>query len=97
MSSQPTNPRTANSSKAVPKIKVRRKHRIDHAEIVRMAEAEAASRAAERRDTIATAAYFLAQKRGFEPGHELDDWLTAEADIAHALQLSILTTGADAP
>lgn len=29
-------------------------------------------------DSIATAAYFLAAKRNFAPGHELDDWLEAE-------------------
>jgi Protein of unknown function (DUF2934) len=27
------------------------------------------------------AAYFLAQARGFEPGHELDDWLAAEKRV----------------
>lgn len=97
MISQPTRPRAASSGKPAPKIKLRRKQRIDHAEIVRMAQAEAASRAAERRDMIATAAYFMAAKRGFEPGHELDDWLTAETEVAHAQQLSILTTGTDTP
>jgi hypothetical protein len=30
---------------------------------------------------IATAAYFRAQERGFEPGQEVDDWLAAEAEI----------------
>lgn len=30
---------------------------------------------------IATAAYFRAQMRGFEPGAELQDWLEAEAEI----------------
>jgi len=30
---------------------------------------------------IAEAAYFRAEHRGFEPGHELDDWLAAESDI----------------
>jgi hypothetical protein len=34
-----------------------------------------------RHETIATAAYFLAQARGFEPGRELDDWLAAEQQI----------------
>ena len=43
-----------------------------------------ASRAAARREMIETAAYFLAQKRGFEPGHELEDWFAAENEIAHA-------------
>ena len=30
---------------------------------------------------IGEAAYYIAQQRGFEPGHELDDWLAAEAQI----------------
>jgi hypothetical protein len=36
----------------------------------------------DRRDAmIADAAYFLAEQRDFCPGHELDDWLTAEREI----------------
>lgn len=34
--------------------------------------------AALRHEAIAQGAYFLAEARGFEPGHELDDWLAAE-------------------
>jgi hypothetical protein len=34
---------------------------------------------------IAEAAYFLAEERGFAPGHELDDWLEAERRIRAAL------------
>ena len=30
---------------------------------------------------IAEAAYYCAEQRGFEPGHELEDWLEAEARI----------------
>ncbi|HZP92221.1 MAG TPA: DUF2934 domain-containing protein [Burkholderiales bacterium] len=30
---------------------------------------------------IAVAAYYRAQARSFEPGHELDDWLSAESEI----------------
>lgn len=30
---------------------------------------------------IARAAYLRAQQRGFEPGHEEEDWLAAEAEI----------------
>ncbi|WP_020564379.1 DUF2934 domain-containing protein [Methylosarcina fibrata] len=26
-------------------------------------------------------AFFKAEKRGFEPGHEMDDWLEAEKEI----------------
>lgn len=31
---------------------------------------------------IAEAAYYRAQRRGFAPGHELEDWLQAEAELA---------------
>ena len=35
-----------------------------------------------REQMIAEAAYYIAQKRGFAPGYELEDWLAAEAEIA---------------
>jgi hypothetical protein len=36
----------------------------------------------EKRDAlIAEAAYFRAEKRGFAPGHEAEDWLAAEAEV----------------
>jgi hypothetical protein len=37
-----------------------------------------------RRAMTAEAAYYRAERRGFEPGHELDDWVAAEADIERA-------------
>lgn len=57
------------------------RHDIDFAA---MARAQIAAREPER-DRIATAAYFRAMQRGFQPGHELDDWLAAEAEIAGTL------------
>lgn len=30
---------------------------------------------------VAEAAYYRAQKRGFEPGYELQDWVEAEAEV----------------
>jgi len=39
------------------------------------------ARPSQRHTMIAEAAYFLAQARGFAPGHELDDWLRAEQQI----------------
>jgi hypothetical protein len=30
---------------------------------------------------IATAAYYLAERRGFSTGYEMQDWITAEAQI----------------
>ena len=35
----------------------------------------------ERNDKIAELAYFKAQNRDFEPGHELDDWIEAEREV----------------
>ena len=35
----------------------------------------------ERRRRIAMAAYYRAERRGFAPGHEVEDWLAAEAEI----------------
>ncbi|MGH8263219.1 MAG: DUF2934 domain-containing protein [Steroidobacteraceae bacterium] len=37
--------------------------------------------AASRAERIAVAAYFLAEKRSFSRGSELEDWLTAEREI----------------
>jgi hypothetical protein len=37
--------------------------------------------AALRYERIAVEAYYLAEGRGFAPGAELDDWLTAEAQV----------------
>lgn len=34
-----------------------------------------------RRALIAEAAYLRAERRGFIPGHETDDWLAAEAEV----------------
>ncbi|HUO43623.1 MAG TPA: DUF2934 domain-containing protein [Burkholderiales bacterium] len=36
---------------------------------------------ADRDRQIAEAAYFIAERRGFEQGHELEDWLRAEAEV----------------
>jgi hypothetical protein len=37
---------------------------------------------------IAEAAYFRAEKRGFVPGHEREDWLAAEAEVDARLMRS---------
>jgi len=35
----------------------------------------------QRRELIAVTAYYLAEGRNFQPGHEDEDWLTAEFQI----------------
>jgi hypothetical protein len=42
----------------------------------------------QRQAMVAEAAYFFAESRGFDPGHELDDWLAAEDQVAAALSLA---------
>lgn len=39
-----------------------------------------------RQAMVAEAAYYRAEARGFDPGHELDDWLEAEQDVERLLQ-----------
>jgi hypothetical protein len=38
------------------------------------------------RELIAAEAYFLAERRGFTAGHELEDWVTAERVVESRLQ-----------
>lgn len=38
-----------------------------------------------RHAMIAEAAYYRAERRGFDPGHELEDWLAAEAELKRSL------------
>jgi len=49
------------------------------------AHAKSARRAAvspeDRRTMIAEGAYLRAERRGFEPGHETEDWLAAEVEV----------------
>jgi hypothetical protein len=40
----------------------------------------------DRRSMIAKAAYFLAERRHFQPGHEVEDWLAAEAEVDRRLE-----------
>ena len=35
---------------------------------------------------ISEAAYYRAKQRGFEPGHELEDWIQAEAEVMRRLE-----------
>jgi hypothetical protein len=35
---------------------------------------------------IEEAAYFRAKQRGFQPGHELEDWIQAEAEVMRRLE-----------
>jgi hypothetical protein len=40
-----------------------------------------------RRALIAQSAYLRAERRGFAPGHETEDWLAAEAEVDALLRV----------
>jgi DUF2934 family protein len=42
-----------------------------------------------RRALIAKSAYLRAERRGFTPGHETEDWLAAEAEVDGALKVEL--------
>jgi len=49
-----------------------------------------------RRALIAEAAYFRAERRGFEPGYETQDWLAAETEVDTALTVGVPSTNTPA-
>ena len=62
----------------------RRRGNSGHAPLRAIQEPHAASQrplADELLPVISQAAYFRAQRRGFAPGHEVDDWIAAEQEV----------------
>ena len=53
----------------------------DDRPVEQRAKAQITARTAAREAAIAREAYYRAERRGFAPGYELDDWLAAEAEI----------------
>ncbi len=49
-------------------------------------EAPKAEARPERHRMISEAAYFRAERRGFAPGADMEDWLAAEADVDREMQ-----------
>ncbi len=46
-----------------------------------------------REDMIRKAAYLRAERRGFAPGKELDDWLAAEREVTAAARSAVCRFG----
>jgi hypothetical protein len=62
----------------------RRRGNSGHAPLRTIQEPPAASQRPptdELLPVISQAAYFRAQRRGFAPGHEVDDWIAAEQEV----------------
>jgi Protein of unknown function (DUF2934) len=66
---KPANPRTANDP-PIPDIAVNKSVTMER------------KSTQDREQRIALAAYFIAEQRGFEPGHEMEDWLAAEIQVS---------------
>jgi Protein of unknown function (DUF2934) len=64
-----------------PKTRTTTKPRATRPEPSFGAHARAEVSAEEVRKLIAEAAYYRAKKRGFTPGHEVEDWVQAEAEV----------------
>jgi hypothetical protein len=62
----------------------------EDADVAQPAAPDAEAQVADHQIKVAMAAYFIAEKRGFEPGHELEDWVAAEAETAKAETPSVL-------
>lgn len=52
--------------------------------------------AVDRRVMIETAAYYRAERRRFEAGHDLEDWLSAEAEIETLLRTRLESASREA-
>jgi Protein of unknown function (DUF2934) len=57
-------------------------------EEIRWTEIAENQSAESRHGRIATVAYYMSEARGFEPGHEAEDWLLAQS-VIDALDASI--------
>lgn len=53
---------------------------------IRKKKTQASVASADMSGMIATAAYYLAERRHFAPGHELEDWIEAEKQIRTLLK-----------
>jgi hypothetical protein len=66
------------SKKTADRIKSEKQQQDSHAAGVQTADKISREK---RLQMIRTAAYHLAEKRDFQPGAEMDDWLEAERDL----------------
>lgn len=75
-----TGPRTPESPQPADKVPPRRRTPAGNSPAAPATNAITVSEEA-RRAMIAQAAYLRAERRGFTPGNELEDWMAAEAEV----------------
>jgi hypothetical protein len=49
----------------------------------------------DRAEMVRMAAFFRAERRGFAPGYEIEDWLAAEVEVAERIGVVVLKPAAD--
>jgi len=84
-------PRVAAAGKPVATKKAGSAKAAARARPARPAAVGAGPSPVEREAMVRTAAYFRAQRRGFQPGYEWEDWLAAEAEVASLMQRPAVT------
>ncbi len=77
----PASPRKSPAKPKVAKPKVA-KPKVARPKAPELTDVATSLTPAERLRMIEQAAFFRAERRGFAPGHEFEDWLAAEAEIA---------------
>jgi hypothetical protein len=81
----PDAPKPADTAPAAETAAARRPSRTRKSPTDKPARVEVTPEA--RRALIAETAYLRAERRGFEPGHETEDWLAAEAEVDALLRV----------
>lgn len=69
-------------------------YRIKHKVKKQRADASSAGFAIERHKKISKAAYYRAEKRGFQAGYEVLDWLEAEDEIDSSMEEAVTAISA---
>ncbi|MFO1350519.1 MAG: DUF2934 domain-containing protein [Gammaproteobacteria bacterium] len=86
MARQPRSKSSSSSFSATPRSRKRQPPPAAEAQpAVDTMIATSVANAPDRRSMIAQAAYFKAERRGFSPGQELQDWIEAEQEISAAI------------
>ena len=66
---------------AAPPVRAKLRGRVNQKVLAATPTAVAPHPCEDREQLIRETAYFNAEGRGFEPGHELEDWLAAEHEV----------------
>jgi hypothetical protein len=78
-------PAAATKSAATPKPAAPKKAPVARKQAAKPPAAAARAAGPDRGELVRMAAFFRAERRGFAPGYEIEDWLAAEVEVAERL------------